>query len=91
MYLSRNYLNSPGFVMIVGRVARAKGNKKNQQQMFHSLSDAAEIHPQDSVNIYLRQKIERPFLENKNNKLLRILPKQNTALLSYVSQLVLTN
>ena len=77
--------------MIVGRVARAIGNKKNQQQMFHSLSDAAEIHPQDSVNIYLRQKIERPFLENKNNKLLRILPKQNTAQLSYVSQLVLTN
>ena len=54
MYLSRNYLNSPGFIMIIGRVARAKGKKKNQQEMSHSLSDTAEIHPQDSVNIYLR-------------------------------------
>ena len=66
MYLSRNYLNSPGFVMIVGRVARAKGNKKNQQQMFHSLSDAAEIHPQDfSQYLFETKKVERPFLENK--------------------------
>jgi len=54
--------------MIIGRVARAKGKKKNQQEMFHSLSDAAEIHSQDSVNIYLRQKNRaRPFLENKKN------------------------
>ena len=59
IYLSRNYSNPPGFVMIDGRVARAKGKKKNQQEMFHSLSDAAENHPQDSVNTYLRPKKER--------------------------------
>ena len=60
--------------MIVGRVARAKGKKKNQQEMFHSLSDAAEIHQPDFSQFSWEQK----------KKLLRILPKQNTALLPNV-------
>ena len=64
--------------MIDGRVARAKGKKKNQQEMFHSLSDAAEIHQPDFSQFSWEQK----------KKSLRTLPKQNTALLSYVSQLV---